>query len=57
MEFIKIKSQAERDKLVNDYRNTKDKLKNQFLQEKLGEQNLFTDSSKLFKPLIDTTKE
>ena len=56
MQFVPVKTQAERDRIVDEYRNIKDKLKNQFLQEKLGEQNLFTDSSKLFKPLMETTK-
>ena len=57
MEFLPVKSQAERDKMVNNYKNIKNKLRNNFLEEKVGNQNLFTDSSELFKPLMNTTKQ
>ena len=57
MEFLPIKTQAERDKMVNDYKSIKNKLQNQFLTEKVGNQKLYTDSLELFKPLMDTTKQ
>jgi hypothetical protein len=42
---------------IREYKKLKDLLRNQFEGERTGDQTLFADQAKLFKPLIDTQKE
>ena len=42
---------------IKKYKEQKDYIRNMFEAEKTGEQMLYTDQSKLFKPVIDSQKE
>jgi len=42
---------------TNEYARIRDEAKKHFLAKKTGEQDLFTDQSKLYKPIIQSTKE
>ena len=42
---------------IKRYKEQRDRLRRQFESERLGEQSLFVDQSKLFKPLIEMQKE
>jgi len=42
---------------INEYSKLKKIVKNHFQDQKTGEQNLYQESSKLFKPLIESSKE
>ena len=42
---------------IKRYKEQRDRLRRQFESERLGEQSLFVDQSKLFKPLIEMHKE
>lgn len=42
---------------ISNYKKVRDEAKSYFETQKTGEQNFYTDNAKLFKPLIDTTKE
>ena len=43
--------------LIKKFTEQRDRLKNYFEKEKIGVQNLYTDQTKLFKPLIESQKE
>src|SRR5437870_8887518 len=42
---------------INRYKKAKNDAKQMFLNEKLGNQQSYESQAKLFKPIIDTTKE
>jgi len=51
MSFLKIKDPSKRDKLVAEYLKTKKKIQSDFRSERLGEQSLYEDFGKIFKPI------
>jgi len=51
MSFLKIKVPSKRDKLVAEYLKTKNKIQENFRSERLGEQSLYEDFGKIFKPI------
>jgi len=53
MSFLKIKDPSKRDKLVAEYLKTKNKSQNDFRSERLGEQSLYEDFGKIFKPTTE----
>ena len=42
---------------ISNYKKARDEAQRYFEAQKTGEQNFYTDSTKLFQPLIDTSKE
>ena len=42
---------------IKKYKEQRDYLRNRFEADKMGDQVLFTDQSKLFKPIIESQKE
>ena len=56
MPFLKISDPAKRQLIVNEYFETKKNIRDNLLSERTGEQQLQTDLSKLFKPIIETQK-
>jgi len=53
MSFLKIKDPSKRDKLVAEYLKTKNKIQENFLSERLGEQSMYKDFGKIFKPTTE----
>jgi len=53
MSFLKIKDPSKRDKLVAEYLKTKNKIQEDFRSEELGEQSLYEDFGKIFKPITE----
>jgi len=53
MSFLKIKDPSKRDKLVAEYIKTKNKIQNDFRSERLGEQSMYEDFGKIFKPITE----
>jgi len=53
MSFLKIKDPSKRDKLVAEYLKTKKKIQDDFRSERLGEQPLYEDFGKIFKPITE----
>jgi len=53
MSFSKIKDPSKRDKLVAEYIKTKNKIQNDFRSERLGEQSMYEDFGKIFKPITE----
>jgi len=51
MSFLKIKDPSKHDKLVAEYIKTKNKIRNDFRSERLGEQSIYEDFVKIFKPI------
>ena len=51
MSFLKIKDQSKRDKLVAEYLKTNNKIQEDFCSERLGEQSMYEDFGKIFKPI------
>ena len=43
--------------IIKRYKEQRDLIRKQFQAEKVGDQTLFTDQAKLFKPLIESQKE
>ena len=43
--------------IIKRYKEQRDLIRKQFQAEKVGDQTLFTDQFKLFKPLIESQKE
>src|SRR5271163_832189 len=43
--------------IIKTYKEQRDLIRKQFQAEKVGDQTLFTDQAKLFKPLIESQKE
>ena len=53
MSFLKIKDPSKRDKLVAEYIKTKNKIQNDFRSERLGEQIMYENFGKIFKPITE----
>ena len=53
MSFPKIKDPSKRDKLVAEYIKTKNKIQNDFRSKRLGEQSMYEDFGKIFKPITE----
>jgi len=53
MSFLKIKDPSKRDKLVVECIKTKNKIQNDFRSERLGEQSMYEDFGKIFKPITE----
>jgi len=53
MSFLKIKDPSKRDKLVAEFIKTKKKIQDNFRSERLGEQTLYEDFGKIFKPITE----
>jgi len=53
MLFLKIKDPSKRDKLVAEYLKTKKQIQSDFRSERLGEQSLYEDFGKIFKPITE----
>ena len=56
MSFLKISDPAKRDLIVKEYLDLKKNIRDNLLSERTGEQQLQTDLSKFFKPIIETQK-
>src|ERR1043165_1645841 len=55
--WTKISSKQERDALTQDYLARRNRLRQRFVDEKLGDADLFYDAAKLFKPITTATAE
>jgi len=53
MSFLKMKDSSKHDKLVAEYIKTKNKIQNDFHSERLGEQSMYEDFGKIFKPITE----
>ena len=53
MRFLKIKDPSKRDKIVAEYIKTKNKIQNDFTSKRLGEQSMYEDFGKIFKPITE----
>jgi hypothetical protein len=51
--FAPIKNRADRDKLAKDYLETKDRVKQKFFLQNIGEADSQEDARKIFKPITD----
>ena len=56
MSFLKINDPLKRDAIVKEYLELKEKIRSNFLSERIGEQQLQTDLSKFYKPITETQK-
>ena len=56
MSFSKIKDHNKRDEIVKEFLALKNKIKDNFRKEKIGEIETQRDLAKLFKPIIETQK-
>ena len=56
MSFLKISDPLKRDSIVKEYLELKKIIRDNFLSERIGEQQLQTDLSKFYKPIIETQK-
>ena len=56
MSFLKISDPLKRDAIVKEYLELKKKIQDNFLSERIGEQQLQTDLSKFYKPITETQK-
>ena len=56
MSFLKISDPLKRDAIVKEYLELKKKIRNNFLSERVGEQQLQTDLSKFYRPITETQK-
>jgi len=56
MIFLKIKDPSKRDKIVADYIKTRNKIQNDFRSERSGEQAMYEDFGKIFKPSRNNNK-
>ena len=56
MSFLKISDPVKRDLIVKEYLVLKKNIRDNFLSERTGEQQLQTDLSKFFKPITETQK-
>jgi len=57
MSFLNMKDPSKRDKLVAEYIKTKNKIQNDFRSERLGEQTMYEDFGKIFKPIPEQQKK
>jgi len=53
MSFLKIKDPSKHAKRIAEYLKTKNKIQNDFRSERLGEQSMYDDFGKIFKPLTE----
>ena len=56
MSFLKISDPLKRDSIVKEYLELKKKIRDNFLSERIGEQQLQTDLSKFYSPITETQK-
>ena len=56
MSFLKINDPAKRDAFVKEFLELKKNIRGNFISERTGEQQLQTDLSKFYKPIIETQK-
>ena len=56
MSFLKISDPVKRDLIVKEYLETKKNIRYNLLSERTREQQLQTDFSKFYKPIIETQK-
>ena len=56
MSFLKINDPVKRDLIVKEYLELKKKIRDNFLSERIGEQQLQTNLSKFYKPITETQK-
>ena len=56
MSFLKISDSLKRDAIVKEYLELKKKIRDNFLSERIGEQQLQTDLSKFYRPITETQK-
>ena len=56
MSFLKISDPLKRDAIVKEYLELKKKIRSNLLSERIGEQQLQTDLSKLYRPITETQK-
>ena len=57
MSFIKVKDPRKREELVRDFIETRKRIKDNFISQKVGETEYQTGLTKLFKPVTETQKE
>ena len=56
MSFLKISDPLKRDSIVKEYLELKKNIRDNFLSERTGEQQLQTDLSKFYRPITETQK-
>ena len=56
MSFLKIRNPLKRDSIVKEYLELKKNIRDNFLSERIGEQQLQTDLSKFYRPITETQK-
>ena len=56
MSFIKIKDPRKREEMIKDFIQTRKRIKDNFVAQKVGETEYQTGLTKLFKPVTDTQK-
>ena len=56
MSFLKISDPLKRDSVVKEYLELKKNIRDNFLSERIGEQQLQTDLSKFYRPITETQK-
>ena len=54
MSFLKISDPLKRDSIVKEYLELKKNIRDNFLSERIGEQQLQTDLSKFYRPITET---
>ena len=57
MSFIKIKDPRKREEMIKDFIETRKRIKDNFISQKVGEAEYQTGLTKLFKPVTETQKE
>ena len=57
MSFIKVTDPRKREELIKDFIETRKRIKDNFIAQKVGESEYQTGLTKLFKPVIETQKE
>ena len=56
MSFLRISDPLKRDSIVKEYLELKKNIRDNFLSERIGEQQLQTDLSKFYRPITETQK-
>ena len=56
MSFIKVKDPRKREELIRDFIETRKRIKDNFIAQKVGESEYQTGLTKLFKPVTETQK-
>ena len=56
MSFLKVKDPRKREELIRDFIETRKRIKDNFIAEKVGEAEYQTGLTKLFKPVTETQK-